>query len=45
VPARLVEEMGLNANGNGNGNGSHAAEAKPEKHAPHDEIETDLAVE
>jgi ssDNA-binding Zn-finger/Zn-ribbon topoisomerase 1 len=38
VPARLIEEMGLN--GESNGNGQH--ESKPEKH---EEIETDLTVE
>jgi DNA topoisomerase-1 len=42
VPARLVEEMGLNGNGNGSANGK--AETQPHKHEP-DEIETDLRVD
>src|SRR5438045_7230216 len=40
VPAKLVEELGLNGNGDGNG---HAKDSKPVPEP--DEIETDLAVE
>ena len=47
VPARLVEELGLNGNGNGNGsaNGKAHAEHKPDRHADGDDIETDLTVD
>jgi DNA topoisomerase I len=42
VPAKLVEELGLNENGNSNGNG-HAVEVKP--NLRREEIETDLAID
>ncbi len=47
LPARLVEEMGLNGNGASgvNGNGQHADSDKPSKDESHEEIETDLAVD
>ena len=43
VPAKLVEELGLNENGNANGNG-HAPEVKPTTRRQA-EIETDLAID
>jgi DNA topoisomerase I len=55
VPAKLMEEMGLNGNGNANGNGhagnGKATDAKPKKggratrDGGDDEIETDLTVD
>src|SRR5437764_13444135 len=44
VPAKLVEELGLN--GNGNGNGAANGKAAKESHAQEEEeIETDLRVD
>jgi DNA topoisomerase-1 len=48
VPAKLLEEMGLNGNGDGNGNGNGNGQVKHEgkkKPATDDEIETDLSIE
>jgi len=48
VPAKLMEEMGLNGNGNGQaheGNGATAKGKSSKKSKDEDEIETDLTVE
>ena len=43
IPARLLEEMGLN--GNGNFNANHAQAAKPDRLPESDDVETDLRVD
>lgn len=45
LPAKLVEDLGLNGSGGANGNGVHAPDAKAANPQPADEIETDLSVE
>jgi DNA topoisomerase-1 len=44
VPARLVEEMGLNGNGAANGKAEKQSHEESHRHEP-DEIETDLQVD
>ena len=45
VPAKLLEEMGLNGNGDADGNGQSSNGAAKKKPSAGDEIETDLTVD